>query len=54
MSDKAKGWIKEVLLDFQRLVFGKFIEFIGSDKELTDGEREIITRKVEEFNKKGL
>ena len=53
-TSDAKSWIKGVLLDFQRLVFVKFISFIDSDKELTEDERAVFIRKVEEFDKKGL
>lgn len=53
-NNDAKGWIKTVLLDFQALVFTKFTDFIKSSNDLSEEEKSTLTRKVEEFNKRGL
>lgn len=50
----AQGWVKDILLEFQSIIFTKFVDFIAKDKELSDDEKAAFERKVKEFNKKEL
>lgn len=50
----TKDWVRSVLEEFKLATFKAFVSFIRSSKEMNDDEKELVVRKVEEFNNRRL